>query len=251
MRRSRHSSSPAPRTKPSMKDSAVSPRPAGKVSAPRREALALPPAAAPAGPASDDIADDLKEAYCRATRCQLHLPRQGRPSARWHLLEPECRRDRCLRRPQPVGEEHLFTVARRSWRGAGPQCPGRGGAAKGRGPMRRTEGGSAKSLGHASRGRPAALQPRQPQGNHSVWRLLYGPQRAGGLRVPRKIWADALRPGLIRATQSQGRTTSVPSRAGAAPPLHHPPPLHVSSHRAAAFGDCVPTLRPTNLGGTL
>ncbi|MGW7486289.1 ABC transporter ATP-binding protein [Streptomyces sp. NPDC054786] len=43
--------------------SADIPGPRGKVPAPRRDPLALPPAAMPAGPASDDIADDMKEAY--------------------------------------------------------------------------------------------------------------------------------------------------------------------------------------------
>ncbi|MGX1851116.1 ABC transporter ATP-binding protein [Streptomyces sp. NPDC055299] len=43
--------------------SADTPDPRGKVPTPRHGPLALPPAAMPAGPASDDIADDMKEAY--------------------------------------------------------------------------------------------------------------------------------------------------------------------------------------------
>ncbi|MFJ5798301.1 ATP-binding cassette domain-containing protein [Streptomyces decoyicus] len=43
--------------------SADTPDPRKRVPAPRREALALPPAAVPAGPASDDITEELEEAY--------------------------------------------------------------------------------------------------------------------------------------------------------------------------------------------
>ncbi|MEV5126995.1 ABC transporter ATP-binding protein [Streptomyces decoyicus] len=43
--------------------SAGTPDPRKRVPAPRREPLALPPAAVPAGPASDDITEELEEAY--------------------------------------------------------------------------------------------------------------------------------------------------------------------------------------------